>query len=46
MGDQFVNSEGSGRVVFPAARVVYEFLGEGDKLAIAIREGGHCDVSG
>ena len=46
VGDQFVNSEGSSTVIFPAAKVVYDFLGAGDKLAIAIRQGGHCDPSG
>ncbi|KEZ45973.1 hypothetical protein SAPIO_CDS1370 [Scedosporium apiospermum] len=46
VGDQFVNSKGSSTVIYPAAQVVYDFLGASDKLAIAIRQGGHCDMSG
>ncbi|CAI4218551.1 unnamed protein product [Parascedosporium putredinis] len=46
VGDQFVNSKGSSTVIYPAAQLVYDFLGASDKLAIAIRQGGHCDMSG
>jgi len=45
-GDQFVNSKGTAVVVYPAAKVVYDWLGAGDKIAISVRGGGHCDMSG
>ncbi|KAL2133275.1 hypothetical protein VTI74DRAFT_2618 [Chaetomium olivicolor] len=45
-GDQFVNSKGTAVVIYPAAKVVYDWLGVGDKIAISVRSGGHCDMSG
>jgi len=45
-GDQFTNSKGTAAVIYPAAQVVYDFLGASDKLAMAVRSGGHCDMSG
>ncbi|KAL0935544.1 Cip2 [Colletotrichum truncatum] len=45
-GDPFVNSKGTSVVVFPAAKAVYDFLGVGKKIGIAVRGGGHCDMSG
>ncbi|KAK4231647.1 4-O-methyl-glucuronoyl methylesterase [Podospora fimiseda] len=46
VGDQFVNSKGTATVVFPAAKIVYDWLGVGDKIGINVRSGGHCDGSG
>ncbi|KAK4187917.1 hypothetical protein QBC35DRAFT_217567 [Podospora australis] len=45
-GDQFVNSKGTATAIFPAAKLVYEWLGHGDKIGINVRSGGHCDMSG
>jgi hypothetical protein len=45
-GDQFTNSKATAIVVYPAAKVVYDWLGAGDQIAMAIRSGGHCDMSG
>jgi hypothetical protein len=45
-GDQFTNSKGTATVIFPAAKAVYDWLGVGDKIAISVRSGGHCDMSG
>ncbi|GAB1309848.1 Carbohydrate esterase family 15 protein [Madurella fahalii] len=45
-GDPFVNSKGTAVVIYPAAKVVYDWLGAGDKIAISVRGGGHCDMSG
>ncbi|RWA14866.1 hypothetical protein EKO27_g137 [Xylaria grammica] len=45
-GDQFTNSKGTAVIVYPAAKAVYEFLGVGDKIAMSVRSGGHCDLSG
>ncbi|KAG6359474.1 hypothetical protein INS49_012995 [Diaporthe citri] len=45
-GDQFTNSKGTAVVVYPAAQVVYDWLGAGDKIAMSVRSGGHCDLSG
>ena len=44
--DPYVNSKGTAVVVFPAAKLVYDFLGVGSQLGIGIRTGGHCDMSG
>lgn len=44
--DPYTNSKGIATVVFPAARAVYEWLGVGDKIGMALRSGGHCDLSG
>ncbi|KAK2754813.1 hypothetical protein FQN54_006706 [Arachnomyces sp. PD_36] len=44
--DPYVNSEGTAAVVFPAAKVVYDWLGVGDRIGVAIRDGGHCDLAG
>lgn len=44
--DPYVNSKGTSAVVFPAAKVVYDWLDVGDQIGIAIREGGHCDLAG
>jgi len=45
-GDQFVDSKATSLVVYPAAKVVYDWLGVGDKIGISVRTGGHCDNSG
>ncbi|KAI9149634.1 4-O-methyl-glucuronoyl methylesterase [Paramyrothecium foliicola] len=45
-GDAFVNSKGTSVVVFPAAREVYKWLGADNQIALAVRNGGHCDMSG
>ncbi|KAL2261942.1 hypothetical protein VTK26DRAFT_2950 [Humicola hyalothermophila] len=45
-GDQFTNSKGTAVVVFPAAKAVYDWLGVGDKIAIKVTRGPHCDVNG
>ncbi|KAI0109007.1 carbohydrate esterase family 15 protein [Nemania sp. FL0031] len=45
-GDQFTNSKGTSVIVHPAAKLVYDFLGAGDKIAMSVRSGGHCDMSG
>ncbi|KAH8157068.1 hypothetical protein CIB48_g11183 [Xylaria polymorpha] len=45
-GDQFTNSKGTAVIVYPAAKLVYDFLGAGDKIAMSVRSGGHCDMSG
>ncbi|KAK0719238.1 hypothetical protein B0H67DRAFT_642608 [Lasiosphaeris hirsuta] len=45
-GDQFTNSKATAIVVYPAAKVVYDWLGVGDKIAMNVRSGGHCDMSG
>ncbi|KAI0975469.1 hypothetical protein F4678DRAFT_485101 [Xylaria arbuscula] len=45
-GDQFTNSKGTAIIVYPAAKAVYDFLGVGDKIAMSVRSGGHCDMSG
>lgn len=45
-GDQFVNSKGTSVAIFPAAKEVYDWLGQGDQIALALRSGGHCDFSG
>ena len=44
--DPYTNSEGTAAVVFPAAKVVYDWLGEEEKIGMAIRSGGHCDLQG
>jgi hypothetical protein len=44
--DPFVNSEGTAVVVFPAAKLVYDWLDVGSQIGIGIREGGHCDITG
>lgn len=44
--DAYTNSKGIATVVFPAARAVYEWLGVRDKIGMALRSGGHCDLSG
>ncbi|GAW25895.1 putative carbohydrate esterase family 15 protein [Rosellinia necatrix] len=44
--DQFTNSKGTAVIVYPAAKRVYDFLGAGDKIAMSVRSGGHCDMSG
>ncbi|KAI1169598.1 carbohydrate esterase family 15 protein [Nemania sp. FL0916] len=45
-GDAFTNSKGTSVIVYPAAKLVYDFLGAGDKIAMSVRSGGHCDMSG
>ncbi|KAH7125582.1 hypothetical protein B0J11DRAFT_614934 [Dendryphion nanum] len=45
-GDQFTDSKGTAAVTFPAAKVVYNWLGVGDQLGVAIPSGGHCDMNG
>ncbi|KAJ9133688.1 Carbohydrate esterase family 15 protein [Pleurostoma richardsiae] len=45
-GDQFTNSKATAVIVYPAAKVVYDWLGVGDQIAMSVRSGGHCDMSG
>jgi hypothetical protein len=45
-GDPYTNSKGTAVVVYPAAKLVYDWLGVGDKIGMGIRSGGHCDMSG
>lgn len=45
-GDAFTNSKATAVIVYPAAKVVYDFLGAGDKIGMSVRGGGHCDMSG
>ncbi|KAI1484649.1 hypothetical protein F5X96DRAFT_425607 [Biscogniauxia mediterranea] len=45
-GDAFTNSKGTAVIVYPAAKVVYDWLGAGDQIAMSVRDGGHCDMSG
>ena len=45
-GDQFTNSKATAVIVYPAAKVVYDWLGAGDKIGMSVRGGGHCDMSG
>lgn len=45
-GDQFTNSKGTAIVVYPAARLVYNWLGVADKIGMAIRSSGHCAMDG
>ncbi|KAK4215242.1 4-O-methyl-glucuronoyl methylesterase [Rhypophila decipiens] len=45
-GDQFTDSKGTAIVAYPAAKVVYDWLGVGDKIGMSVRGGGHCDMSG
>lgn len=44
--DPYVNSKGTATVTYAAAKLVYEWLGVGDKIGVAIRDGGHCDFAG
>lgn len=46
VSDPYTNSKGTAAVVFPAAEIVYDWLGVGNKIGMAIRSGGHCDLSG
>ncbi|OCL06109.1 carbohydrate esterase family 15 protein [Glonium stellatum] len=46
VSDPYTNSKGTAIVVFPAAKVVYDWLGVGSQIGMAIRSGGHCDMSG
>ncbi|KAK3693433.1 hypothetical protein B0T22DRAFT_525778 [Podospora appendiculata] len=45
-GDAYTDSKGTAIVAYPAAKVVYDWLGAGDKIAMSVRSGGHCDMSG
>ncbi|KAH7393078.1 hypothetical protein BKA66DRAFT_439190 [Pyrenochaeta sp. MPI-SDFR-AT-0127] len=45
-GDQFTDSKGTAQVTFPAAKVMYSWLGAGEKLGMSIPSGGHCDQNG
>ncbi|KAL5498115.1 hypothetical protein ACEPAH_2245 [Sanghuangporus vaninii] len=44
--DYWTNPEGEARVTFIAAKAVYDWLGVGDKIGVAIRDSGHCDIFG
>jgi hypothetical protein len=44
--DAYTNSKGTAVVVYPAAQLVYKWLGVPDQIAMAIRSGGHCDNAG
>ncbi|KAF4633359.1 hypothetical protein G7Y89_g4758 [Cudoniella acicularis] len=45
-GDQFTNSKGTAVVIYPAAELVYKWLGVPDMIGMAIRSGAHCDNAG
>ncbi|KAN0099974.1 carbohydrate esterase family 15 protein [Hyaloscypha variabilis] len=45
-GDMFTNSKGTATVIYPAAEIVFNWLGVPDQLAMAVRSGAHCDNSG
>nr|QBX90222.1 glucuronoyl esterase CE15 [Thermothielavioides terrestris] len=45
-GDQFTNSKATAVIIYPAAKLVYDWLGVGDQIAMSVRSGGHCDMSG
>lgn len=45
-GDQYTNSKGTAIVIFPAAQLVYQWLGVGGQIGMAVRSGAHCDNSG
>ncbi|KAL1887774.1 hypothetical protein Sste5346_010013 [Sporothrix stenoceras] len=45
-GDQFTNSKATAIVIYPAAKIVYDWLGVGDKIGMSVRSGAHCDMSG
>lgn len=45
-GDAYTNSKGTAVIVYPAAKVVYDWLGAGDKIGMSVRSGAHCDMSG
>lgn len=45
-GDAYTNSKATATVVFPAAKVVYDWLGAGDQIGMSVRSGAHCDMSG
>lgn len=45
-GDPYTNSKATAIIVYPAAKVVYDWLGAGDKIGMSVRSGGHCDLSG
>ncbi|KAJ2924010.1 hypothetical protein H1R20_g13080, partial [Candolleomyces eurysporus] len=44
--DPYVNARGTATIVYPAVREVYKWLGVADRVGMAIRSGGHCDMSG
>ncbi|KAL1676858.1 carbohydrate esterase family 15 protein [Schizophyllum commune] len=44
--DYWTNPEGTAAVTFPATLALYEWLGAGDNVGIALRNSGHCDPSG
>lgn len=44
--DPFVDSRGTATAVFPAAKIVYDWLGAGENIGLSLRTGGHCDNSG
>ncbi|KAL5478692.1 hypothetical protein ACEPAI_1969 [Sanghuangporus weigelae] len=44
--DYWTNPEGEAEVTFPATKAVFDFLGVGDKVGVAIRDSWHCDISG
>ncbi|EJD04751.1 uncharacterized protein FOMMEDRAFT_187173 [Fomitiporia mediterranea MF3/22] len=44
--DYWTNPEGEARVTFIGAKPVFEFLGVGDKVGVAIRDSFHCDIFG
>ncbi|TAQ87587.1 hypothetical protein B7494_g4107 [Chlorociboria aeruginascens] len=44
--DPYTNSVGTATVIFPGALEVYNWLGVGSQIGMALRTGGHCDNSG
>lgn len=45
-GDAYTNSKGTAAVVYPAVKLIYNWLGAGDQVGMAVRSGAHCDNSG
>ncbi|KAI1323423.1 hypothetical protein F5Y16DRAFT_403443 [Xylariaceae sp. FL0255] len=45
-GDAYTNSKATAIIVYPAAKVVYDWLGVSGQIAMSVRSGAHCDLSG
>ena len=45
-GDSFTNSKATAVIVYPAAKLVYDWLGATDQIGMSVRSGAHCDMSG
>lgn len=46
VADAYTNSKGTAIVIYPAAKLVYNYLGVPDMIGMAIRSGAHCDNAG